>query len=202
MPIGPAPVTSTRDRPSTPAFRTAAMPTDSGSHSAAASSDIESGTAMREPRADRHVVAQRSVDGRSAEEPHVRAQVVVPASGFLAVGVGALRLDRDALADARPVHGFADADDRACGFVAEHQRCLDDEAAHAAVPVVVRVGSADAHRRHANEHVTGAGPGHRPLLHLDSSGFDEYGGPHSGRPARVLCTSHHHASVMSIYSHP
>ena len=44
MPIGPAPAISTRDPPSTPALRTAAMPTDSGSHNAAASSDTLSGT--------------------------------------------------------------------------------------------------------------------------------------------------------------
>ena len=44
MPIGPAPAISTRDLPSIPALRIAAMPTDSGSHNAAASSDTESGT--------------------------------------------------------------------------------------------------------------------------------------------------------------
>ena len=49
MPIGPAPVISTREPPSRPALRTAAMPTDSGSHKAAASSDTESGTRWAYP---------------------------------------------------------------------------------------------------------------------------------------------------------
>ena len=43
-PIGPAPVTSTRDPAPTRPLRQAQMPTDSGSSSAAASSLIESGT--------------------------------------------------------------------------------------------------------------------------------------------------------------
>ena len=45
MPIGPAPVTSTRSPALTPALRHAQMPTESGSISAPSSSDSESGSA-------------------------------------------------------------------------------------------------------------------------------------------------------------
>ncbi len=157
---------------------------------------------MGEPRTDGDVIAERAVDGRGAEEPHVRAQVVVAAAGLRTVGVGPLRLDRHPLTDALRVDRFTDADDRARRFVAEHQWGLDDEAADPAVPVVVRVRPADADRRHPYQHVTGPRRRHRPLLHLDSTWLDEYGDPHLGI-RRKCCVRHIlHASVMSIYSHP
>ena len=143
-----------------------------------------------ERRADGHVIAEGPVDRRGAEEPHVRAQVVVAAAGLRAVRVGALRFDRHPLTDARGVDRLADADDRPRRFVAEHQRGVDDEAADPAVAVVVRVGPADADRRHPDQHVTRRRPWHRTLLHLDSTWLDEDGGPHLGIRAGVLCASH------------
>src|SRR5947199_2686384 len=104
------------------------------------------------PRADGDVIAERAVHGWGAEEPHVWAQVVVPPPGLLTVGVGSLRLDRHPLSDARTVDTLADADDRARCLVAEHQWGADDETAHPAVPVVVGVRPAHAHRRHPDQH--------------------------------------------------
>ena len=159
------------------------------------------GHSMGVPRSDGDVIAERTIDRRGAEEPHVRAQVVVASSGLLAVGVGPLRLDRHPLSDALAVHALTDADDRACRLVAEHQRGVDDEAAHPAVPVVVGVRPADPDRRHPDQHVAGPRRGYRPLLHLDPTWLDEYGGPHVGI-RRKCCVRHNlHANVMSIYSH-
>ena len=57
------------------------------------------------------------------------------------------------------VDRVADADDGPGRLVTEHQRCVHDEAAHPAVPVVVGVRAADAHRGHPYQHVTGSGVG-------------------------------------------
>ena len=61
------------------------------------------GYRVGEVRADRHVIAEGAVDRRGAEEPHVRAQVVVAAAGLRSLGVGPLGFDGHPLTDARGV---------------------------------------------------------------------------------------------------
>ena len=97
------------------------------------------GHPMGVPRTDGDVIAERAVHGRRGEEPHVRAQVVVAPAGLVSVGVGPLWFDRHPLSDALRVHGFTDADDRPRRLMPEHQWGFDDETAHPAVPVVMRV---------------------------------------------------------------
>ena len=87
------------------------------------------------------------------------------------------------------VDRFADGDDGPCRFVAEHQRRLDDEAANPAMPVIVRVRPADTHRRHPDQHVTGAGLGTGRCVHFDSARLDEYGSPHLGIRGSVVCVT-------------
>ena len=84
----------------------------------------------------------------------------------------------------------ADADDGARRLVAQHQRRFDDEAAHPAVPVVVRVRPADSDDDTRDQHVAWRRRGYRPLFHLDPTWLDEYGGPHRGYLAEsVVCVT-------------
>ncbi|CDZ92175.1 conserved hypothetical protein [Rhodococcus ruber] len=156
------------------------------------------GDGMGEFRPDGDVVAEGAVDGWGGVEPHVRAEVVATAPGFLGGRVGSLRLDRHALPD--PFGGDAGTDrgDRAGGLVAEDERGLDDEFTDAALAVVVRVRSAHADRGDPDEHVAGCGFGDRALAHLDPSGFDQDGGAHALRDRRGCCVGHSaDASVLS-----
>jgi hypothetical protein len=62
--------------------------------------------------------------------------------------------------------------------VPEHEGTVDDEAAHPAFAVVVRVRAADADRRDAYQHVTGCWVGDGAFFDLDAAGSDENGSPH------------------------
>src|SRR6476659_9662202 len=156
---------------------------------------------MGVPRTDGDVIAQRAIHRRGGVEPHVRAEVVVAPSGLLAVGVRPLRFDRHPLSDARRIHPLADTDDGPRSLVTQHQRLFDEEAAHPTMTVVMRVRPTDSDGRHPYQHVAWRRRGYRPLVHLDPTWLNEYGGSHRGIWGKCCVRHNLHANVMSIYSH-
>ena len=81
------------------ALRIVVTATDSGSSSAAASSDMESGTGCANSASMSDVAAEGAVDRRGGVELHVGTQVVATRGALLAAAARMLRLDGDALAD-------------------------------------------------------------------------------------------------------
>src|ERR1700733_9091487 len=114
-----------------------------------------------------YVAAEPAVDGRCRVELHLRAEVGPTALPLLATSTRMLRLDRDALSDASPVHSFADGCDSPGQFVPEDNRGVDDEVTDAAVPVVMHVRPADSHGGDLHQHLMGARSGDRSLLDLE-----------------------------------
>ena len=157
-PIGPGAGDEDRTaRVTTCALRIVVTATDSGSSSAAASSDMESGTGMGHLGVDGDVAAERAVDRRGGVELHVGTQVVAPRGALFATPARMLRLDRDPLTDPGRVDLLADRRDAPRQLVAEDHRLFDDEVTDPPVPVVVHVGSADADRRDLDEDLVWSG---------------------------------------------
>ena len=188
-------------RPSTSALRIAAMPTDNGSHSAAASSDMSRVSGGRTPR-------RWSRTRRTPRRPAGWRRTACAGTGCSARA--GTRRCRDRAVAVR----WTPADRRATGRTVRRPRrsCPPPRVrGPGALPPRSRPSgragsSAYPTRRRRPRHPTSTSPGcgrrHRPLLHLDPTRLDEHAGSHPGI-RRKCCVGHtHHVSVMSNYSHP
>ena len=200
--MGPAPAISTRAPASTPGLADGGDADRQRFTQRGGVVGDRVGNRVRELRADGHVVAERAVDGRGAEEPHVRAQVIVAAPGLRAVRIGPLRFDRHALTDARGVDRI-------------HRRRRSSPPPRGRAPAGLRRRSCrpgrrgssgcPTRRRRPTTPVSAHHPARASARDAAPSRFDPVrrdGGPHLGI-WRKCCVRHtRHASVMSIYSHP
>ena len=177
-PTGPAPVTSTRVPGPTRALPQAHTPTDSGSISAAASSDRASGTGWANSSWTT-TYSQKAPSIGGVPKNRIRGQRLYrPARHCGQVksgtpGSSETRCPRRCTAGAGP-----GGDHGPGGLVAEHQRRLHHEVADPPVLVVVHVGAAGPDGGDPYEHLPRAGLGPGPLLQRDLSHPVQHGRAH------------------------
>ena len=96
-------------------------------------------------------------EARAAEEAHVAAQLLAALAAVVALAARMRRADGDLVADLDARDAGADRGDDAGGLVPGNQRLAHDEAAVAALEVVMEVGAADAAGAEPQQHLAGAG---------------------------------------------
>src|SRR5690606_5032355 len=105
-----------------------------------------------------------------ADADGVGAQVLAAAAAIAAVAADDVAFGGDALADAVALHAGAELGDAADELVADHQAGLDGALGPCVPFVDVQVGTADRGLFELDQHLVGAGTGHRDLFHPDALG--------------------------------
>ena len=115
---------------------------------------------------------------RAAEEVHVAAELLAALAAVVAAAAGVRRRHRDLVADLHARDAGADAPRRrADASWPGNQRLAHDEAAVAALEIVVEVGAADAAGAEAQQHLARAGVGRVDRLRCAGLPWRECGKP-------------------------